>query len=397
MSDYISLDDEITSVVDTFEDVSGYKILRANSNKLYLILKSIAAGFNKIRDVIISLKNRFNPQFCNEDDLENIMKITGISRIKSKPSSVQVMVNNDGSEDVSLSPGLYWFTSVEGIVFETKVNSYVSIKSNETSSMLFFSVDHGSYHLMNNSNIKVSTRSGAEIPDSISFRTLDNSLMLGNEEESLSDIRKRLLTGTDRQDTIKEMELSIKNLPTIYECNLIFNSKTEDVVVDDQTTIPPKTLLIIITGIPTEELAEIVASKSLYDTVKITNSQVVYYYNDLFIDGKFPVYYKKHSVFEYYIAISFTFNPNEISENKTKIELSNAFSHLKINVRQYERITEKELYSYLPDLVGVSVLKIYILEWDILAGEKKSVPVLNVPKLSIPRLKDIDFYVEDIS
>lgn len=393
MSDHITLDEEITGVVDTFEEITKYKILRDNSNKLYLILKSIAAGFNKIRDIVVTLKNRFNPAFCSEEDLETIMKITGISRIESKPSSVQVMIENQGDSDALMPPGVYWFTSTSGDIFEAAKEKALTVHAHETTSFLFFSEMKGSFHVMDQDNISVALKSGVPIDSNITFRTLDNSLMLGNAEESWTDVRKRLITSEDRQDTLKEMEIEIRNLPTIYECNLIFNPGVSDEVLEDQTTLPAKTLLIILTGIATPEIAEIVASKTLYSTLKVTESQVVYYYNDLFIDGRFPVYYKNHSIFEYYLAISFIFYPQEISLENAKDSLSAAYSHLKVNVHQKDRITEKDMYSLSKDTEGIVIIKIFLQK--IVNGEKKTVRVLDVPKMAIPRLADIDYYVED--
>ena len=64
----------------------------------------------------------------------------------------------------------------------------------------------GSYAITEQSDIKTSVTADVAISSDLSFSCEDNASLLGSEEESDIDFRKRILNTTDRQNTLVEME-----------------------------------------------------------------------------------------------------------------------------------------------------------------------------------------------
>ena len=392
-----TIDEETTGLCDSFDaDISPKTIWRNNNNKLYLIFKSIGAGFSKVRDAVLALKYRFDPRYCTEDDLESTMLITGTKRISGKASMVRMICyNTDLADSYTLPAGTYQYTSTDGIVFSYELTDDTPVAPQGFVVMVLASAENGAFPVSGETNAVVAIEEGYTIPPAFSFEALDNASSLGRAQESLYELRNRLLTDTNRQDSLKELEAAINALPTIYGCNLLFNPTEEDVTLEDGSVLAPYELLIMITGSATEELAKLVLEHEIYKTHMATAEQVVWYENDLFLGGKYPVYYATHAKRRFWLTIYYDYD----SSLKTDIQVEAAFNELlakyKVMTEHVDAITEPMLYEALQNhgIDGVKLLKVYIQ--DMQDGQLVSVPYIQVPRLMVPELADVAFVTEE--
>lgn len=392
-------DEETADLVNTFDAViAPSSVARVNTNKLFLVLKSIAAGYVKIRDVVLALKYRFDPRFADPDDLESAMFITGERRIGGKASIARVVItNSDIEETVTLSRGTYQYVSLTGQPFYYYATDDVVLGPGEFTVGLFTSRDVGMFELTGEQFANVVRVDGERISTFIDWEVLENSNSLGRLPETDFEIRQRLLTDTTRQDTLRELELAINALPSIFSCNLLFNQSSDDVaVLEDGTELQPKTLLIVLTGVPNKDFAETVMSRTVYTTHMNTQEEVVNYRNDIFVGGLTPVFFMFHKRKEFYLTIHYRFDNQLIQRAQVENRIDRILRKYKIMTQHLPEINEPLIYRDLEDhdIPSVVVRKVYIQE--LVDGALESVAEVEIPRLMLPQLAGITYIGDNI-
>jgi hypothetical protein len=389
--------DEITeSFADEYDAlIKPKKLWRNHNNKLYLILRSVASGYKVLLDAVLALRNRFNPQYCEDGDLRDAMLMVGETIIPGKKSLLQVTVSNDSiSEDRILSAGEYRYSSASGEVFGCVLQNDVVFAPLAVQVILLASEHIGDFPVSDIADLKLARKDGKTVDPNFSFSCLDNAGSRGRTEESLASVRQRILHDNMRQDAIRETEQAIKRIATIYECNLLFNSGIEEYEYDG-VTLAPRELLIVITGVPSQELADTVVKYTYYATHMVTPAMVVYHYDDLLAGGKHPVYYKFHDKEPFYLFISYKYDRVYLKQEQVESEINKVFAKYKNYLTHIDAITEPLLYNDLAEvrIPGFSVIKIYIQTMQ--DGELVSVPSVEISKTRLPELQSITYYAED--
>jgi hypothetical protein len=386
--------DEITLMMaDTYdgllEQTTGkpMRIWRNNNNKLYLVFRAVAAGIKLLLDAVIALRNRFNPALCDDADLYAVAKLVG-TEIKKGASSVLriAILNESGTEQKSLSAGEYRYTSVSGIVFTFTCAAGLLFNPGEEKTVFAVSGEIGSHYVTRNDGITVFRSDGGPIDSSLYFSCSDNAGSLGYPDEDLLSFRQRILNDRLRQDAVKEVELKIRNLPGILECNLVFNQNNHTSSYDG-LTLEPMELLVVITGSPSGEIAEIVASGVVYQTHAVNPEQVVYYRDACYIGGKYPVYYMFHGHTDFSLEITYRYDSQQQYESLIERTINGILEKFKNPSEYTETVNKETFYSALqvPELGGVKILNV-----DILAGGE-AVPYLDIPRTRLPNLTDVSF------
>lgn len=392
-----TIDEETTGLCDSFDaDIAPKSIYRNNNNKLYLVLKSIGAGFSKIRDVVLALKYRFDPRYCSDDDLESTMLIVGTKRISGKVSVVRIICyNTDLSVTYKLPAGTYQYTSADGVLFSYVLTAETPVAPQGYVVMVLASAENGAFPVAGETNAGVITAEGYEIPPAFSFEALANTTTLGRKEETLFEARNRILTDTKRQDSLKELEAELNALPTVYACNLLFNPTEENVTLEDGSVLAPYELLVMITGSATPEMAEIILSHEIYKTHMVTAEQVVWYNNPLFVGGRYPVYYTNHAKRRFWLTIYYSYDSGVKTDALVEAAFNELLAKYRVMTEHVSAITEPMIYKTLQDhgIDGVTLLKVYLQ--DMQDGQLVSVPYIQVPRLMVPELADVAFVTEE--
>jgi hypothetical protein len=384
-----SIDEETTELADVYDGlIAPKKLWRDHNNKLYLVLRAYAAGKVGLNDVALALHNRYDPRYCEDIDLYATAKLVGTDFKKGTGSLLRITISNKDTEDQKVfAAGIYNYQSVTGMVFSFEAASDYVFDPEGTKIVFAISQAKGGYKVGSNADIKLYRPDGVAIDKAFVFSCEDNAGQLGYLDEDAFDFRTRILNDADRQDHIKELELAIRNLPNIFECNLTFNGTTEPVEYDGLTLLP-RELLITITGVPTGKMAELVAEEVCYATHKISEDQVVYYEHPLYVGGKYPVYYKYHDRVRFSLAITYQYDSTKLKPVQVEDAISALFKPYTQMVTHIGTFSEKTAYEVLSAL---QLPNVAVLDADVLNSGGEEVPYIRIPATRLPCLTGIVF------
>lgn len=355
-----TFDTILTEICDAFDTLILPKVmLRSNTNIIYLIFKAIAKGFEVINNICVVLSNKFDPANCSEEDLQSVADLVGTERLQGSATGLLINITNTSNEIVKLKAGTYTYKYDDDVSFTGTVLSDTDISALSTLSLIFMSDSIGSYAITEQPDIDVT--SDVEISDALSFSCDDNASLLGSEEESDIDFRKRILTTTDRQNTLVELETEIKNLPYIFDCKVKYNP-TDDAIDVDGASLQPYKMFIYCSGDIRNEIAEVVAKYSFYQTQldDTTSHETLTYENEVFANGGCEIivnYFKKvnFDVDVRYIVDTNFLSDSSASEQITTVLLKDYRSQLHIDF-----IREADIYNTIEalDIAGLTLLSV---------------------------------------
>jgi hypothetical protein len=384
-----SIDEETTALADIYDGlIAPKKIWRSHNNKIYLILRAYAAGKVGLNDAALALRNRFDPSYCEDMDLYSTAKLVGTDFKQGTGSLLRITIlNNDTEGQKTLAAGVYHYQSATGMVFSFEAAYDYAFDPEEAKIISAVSQDKGSYAVGANADIKLYRSDGAAIDGAFVFSCEDNAGQLGYPDEDAFAFRTRVLNDGDRQDHIKELELAIRNLPNIFECNLRFNNRTEPVEYDG-LVLQPRELLVTITGVPTGKIAELVAGEVCYTTHKVSDENVVYYENPLYVDGKYPVYFKYHDRTDFSLAVTYQYDSAKLKPSQVEAAISALLKPYTHMVTHIGTFSEETAYQALSAL---NMPNVKILDADVINGNGEGVPYVRIPVTRLPRLTGIAF------
>ena len=358
----LTFDEILTKICDDFDTlISPKKIARTNTNILYLVFKAISKGFEIINNVCVVLSNKFDPANCSEEDLQSVADLVGTERLKGSATGLLINITNTSNKSVTLLAGTYTYKHDDDVSFIGTVLSDTEISAFNTLSLIFMSDSIGSYAITEQSDIKASVTADVVISSDLSFSCDANASLLGTEEESDIDFRKRILNTTDRQNTLVEMETEIKNLPYIFDCKVKYNP-TDDVIDIDGASLSPYKMFIYCSGDIRNGIAEVVAKYSFYQTQEdsTTTHETLTYVNEVFANGGCEIivnYFKKvnFSVDVRYIVDTNFLSASSASEQITSALIKDYRSQLHIDF-----IREADIYNAIEalDIAGLTLLSV---------------------------------------
>ena len=358
----LTFDEILTKICDDFDTlISPKKIARTNTNILYLVFKAISKGFEIINNVCVVLSNKFDPANCSEEDLQSVADLVGTERLKGSATGLLINITNTSNKSVTLLAGTYTYKHDDDVSFIGTVLSDTEISAFNTLSLIFMSDSIGSYAITEQSDIKASVTADVVISSDLSFSCDANASLLGTEEESDIDFRKRILNTTDRQNTLVEMETEIKNLPYIFDCKVKYNP-TDDAIDIDGASLPPYKMFIYCSGDIRNGIAEVVAKYSFYQTQEdsTTTHETLTYVNEVFANGGCEIivnYFKKvnFSVDVRYIVDTNFLSASSASEQITSALIKDYRSQLHIDF-----IREADIYNAIEalDIAGLTLLSV---------------------------------------
>lgn len=390
----LSIDEIITTIEDAFDaSIAPKKVQRVDNNKLHLIFKADAAGYQKINKAVLSLKQRFDPALCDDADLPVTASIVGTEFRSGKCSMVAITASNV-SETASavLAAGTYQYVSSSGEVFSFTVALDLTLAALGSVLYKAASANIGSFPVADGTSIAVYREDRAAIDGNIVFSCSDNSTYLGYGEETPLEFRKRILSGIDRQDEITEIEEALLALPTIFECNCVFNESVVPAVYDG-VTLAAKELLITITGVPSSAMAEEVAARTCYATHKVNDADVVYYESAHYIGGKYPVYFRYHSFYDYTIGVSYTYDSSKVRQSQVEAALDAILLRYKVTNKHVNTVTSFDIYA---DLSKSGVVGVEIKDITMQVGGTDT-PYVTIPLTRLPRLTSVVYTATDVS
>jgi hypothetical protein len=391
----VNFDEVLTIICDEYDRlIAPKKIRRSNKNIIYLIFKACAKGYELIANIIYALDGKFDPARCQDSDLLSVAKIVGTELIEGNGSGLIVFVtNNNPSTAVVLYAGRYIYKFNDDIKFFLDIEFDTSIAATESVQFAAFSENKGSFPVTSQSSILFEREDEADINPMLSFSCLENSAILGSVDETLYEFRKRILTDNTRSDIIKRLELAIKNKPYIFDASIFFNQYDVAVTVGN-VTVPPYKMLITLLGFPRDEIAELVASHCIYQTVEVPdNGGVLRYLSDNMAGGAYEVFYKNFDFIDYKVVIDYRYDSRLTLKSVAESDINLALLPYKNPTKRIPTIKENLFYNLVDDLniPSLNVLNITLLQDDV------EIPYLDVNVSSIGKLSIVELNGTDIA
>lgn len=382
----LTFNEILTKLCDDFDElISPRKIARSNTNIIYLLFKAISKGYEIINNVCVVLSNKFDPANCSEEDLVSVAYLVGTEKLEGSASGLEIVIRNTGVSSATVLAGTYKYQLDDDTAFIFELIEDLPLTSGSTSSVISMSEHIGTYPVTAQGGIEVTSETNT-IPSTIKFSCLDNAGLLGTPAETNLAFRERILTDTTRQNTLKELELKLKNLPYLYDAKVIFNDTTEPIAVGSYT-LPPFYMLIFFSGSIRSEIAEVVAEGAVYPTLETSESIELRYMNDVFANGYYPVYVVPFDTLNYVIDVDCDVDTTYISIEKARAEIKSFLeSNFRVRIHK-DYVKEEEIYNKLKELniSGINILNIEI------KYNNAVVPYIAVPPSAIPYLYDVTF------
>lgn len=390
----ISFDEVLTVICDEYDRlIAPKKIRRSSKNIIYLLLKACAKGYELIANIIYALDGKFDPARCQDADLTSVAKLVGTEMIEGNGSGLIVRVtNNNPSNAVVLAAGRYVYEFNADIKFFLDIESDTEITAGTTEQFAAFSENKGSFPVTAQGSISIKREDEADISPDIQFSCDDNASILGSIDETLYEFRKRILTDNTRSDILQRLELAIKNKPYIFDATIFFNQSDVAVTVG-ATVVPPYKMLLTLLGYPRDELAELVASQCIYQTVEVAgNGGTLRYINPSMAGGAYEVHYKNFDNKLYAVVVDYRYDSRLALKTNIETEINKVFAQYKFPTKRTSLIKENIFYNLIEDLnlPSVELLNITLK----VAGVE--VPYIDINKTSIGKLQTLTLIGTDI-
>ena len=390
----LTFDEILTKICDDFDTlISPKKIARTNTNILYLVFKAISKGFEIINNVCVELSNKFDPASCSEEDLQSVADLVGTERLKGSATGLLINITNTSNENVTLLAGTYTYKYDDDVSFTGTVLSDTVISALNTLSLIFMSDSIGSYAITEQSDIKASVTADVVISSDLSFSCEDNASLLGSEEESDIDFRKRILNTTDRQNTLVELETEIKNLPYIFDCKVKYNP-TDDVIDVDGASLSPYKMFIYCSGDIRNEIAEVVAKYSFYQTQEdsTTTHETLTYENEVFANGGCEIIVNYFKKLNFNVDVRYIVDTNFLSASSAREQITSALLKDYRSQLHIDFIREADIYNVIEalDIAGLTLLSVD------LKYNNEAVDYIAVPPSCLVYLENVDAEASEV-
>lgn len=381
----MSFDEILTFLCDSFDElITPKRISRSNTNIIYLILKAVAKGLELINNVCVVLSNKFDPAKCDVTDLNSVSALVGTERLQGSASGLHILATNNETDDVTIPEGTYTyeFDADTKFIFEVLEDTVITAGSYVT--FIAMSEKIGSYHVTAQSSIDVTAN--IIVPPEIVFSCTDNTALLGTAPETDLEFRKRILNRYDGQDSMVELETTLRNLPYLFDCRVKFNNTLVSETYDG-ITIPPFSAVIFFSGSPRNEIADIIANKIICPTVQLADSVAVDYENEIFVGGKHTFYITPFATTDFTIDVIYKVNEQFISNYDATEAMRTALYQYYLPEVHKDYVREDDVYNVIEglNLTGVTVLGVN------LKVNGTAVDYVSVPLSRIPKLINVDF------
>ena len=397
----------------------GVKILRTNNNILYLLQKADSKGYELIQASCVALDAKFDPARCSDADLVSVGKIAGTNRLPGKPTVLMITATNTNTVATSIITGLEYpakcvYQYSADVWFEFTVPSMQTFEPNESRTYFAYSVSPetresliGAYEITAQDNIAVMTDTdGDYISSGFLFSCASTEGTLGYPEETPLEFRKRILSDTDREDTLRELETEINALPTILSCRVVFNRDSSEDLPVGPVDVPPFYLLVVVSGEVTEELGQAVLRHGIFPTVDVEGQVADEYRGELimtsdnYTDGYVPVYYMRFIPYQYMIEITYASDPALALDDTIQSTIVNKMASLYGNpTRHTAEITEDMFYNDVASLNidSLKVLNVTLDEYESGSWGEAAGGYIAVPASELAKMCGIVFWYKNSS
>jgi len=241
--------DEVLAAINTALAPVNISIVPTKSNVIWLFCLGIGAVAALFDNSLESAKNSFNPALCDDDQILHMLPITGIERRPASPSTLNV--NFTATPDGSLTVPAGTHIVIRNQTYRFVTDEEVVIPANGTAAVASTCDTTGP--------IQVSAGQADSVVETLTnflLCTNSESAVAGRDIETVSSVRRRIITGLTIRSNLNGFIQALRDLPGLNQAKVYFNESTSaNLVLPGAITIPPRTLYIVVEG-SSDQIAE---------------------------------------------------------------------------------------------------------------------------------------------
>lgn len=311
---------EILSLTNAQLDSSS-QIAQNTANVLWLLMLGIGNKFAKADTVLEQAKNSFDIINCDDEQISNLLPITGTQKQAAQYSSLGITVVAASTGSVVLAAGYH--VKVEGLANYFLVQEDVTIAAGQSLDITVYADTLG--------GIEVAANTVTGFVESVAnLASVSNpaAALPGNAEETTLQVRRRLALGQVFEVSVDGCARALANLPGITYAKVYFNIDPSNTTTipwyngsaETTLTIPARTAQIVINGY-SDSLAATYLARLLAPT------QGSYTQEYTLSSGQvWPVKYEKTKSFLVYLHFVFDATTTDTLTDALKTEAYNYFT-----------------------------------------------------------------------
>ena len=212
------------------------------SNIIWLILLAVGAIAAVFDQALSAAKNSFNIASCDDAQILNLLPIAGTSLIPGSYSTLNVIVTATSGGTLTVPSGSHVIVSGISNRFLTQSTITVPAGTSVTTPTVCDTIGAISV---------VSGQVSGFVESFSNFGSVINtvSAVLGSPQETVAQVRTRLLNGNTVANNINGLITALKELPGIVNAAAYFNiSPTLTLTLSGVITLNPRTVYMVVNG-----------------------------------------------------------------------------------------------------------------------------------------------------
>jgi hypothetical protein len=314
------------------------------ASPMWLLIFALGSVMTAFQTLVQAAGDALSITFCSDAQILNIAEIAGTSRLPATATILFVEVTAAPGADATITPADVIAFGTETLfapitTYTIPMNTTVQIETKATVlGPVYVYPGQITAFVSTPTNVTAVTNGSASIP--------------GRNEETYTELRRRLQEGGQLRSSIDETIVSIQALPGINFCNVYFNtSLVDDLVLPGGITISPRHARIFIKG-----YSDLLAYTYYQSMTSETEGAEVQNYISL-SNQTIPVYYDTATLVPIHIKIVILINsgqPNWEAEAKRALFLASGTKGIGYNMTQQYLLTFLQSFPYA-DIIGLYV------------------------------------------
>lgn len=337
------------NVTDTNGDTAKFTALAGSPAWLFaLAIGSIDSEWQaRLRNAMLSM----DPANCTDDQVLNLASLMGLERGNGTPTYCTVSITNSTSASITIASSARFTDANANLTWGLSGATAVAANSTVQATM-YCSID-GSY----------------TIPDGTVFTDTAGALDLtitstkcveGTNDEPISNLRNRLITGEVGADPLIQAEHAIEQLSGISKCSIWFNTSTQDTLtLVGNVSLTPRHAFVCIKG--TDLSGSLANTFYKYLNVPTDGSSVSGIKTENYTRGQsnISVYYKEATAVNVYVKliVSVSGASNQYGEQLQEL-VASLFDDLDVGQQLTATLISDALKDNLPVGVTLNAVKV---------------------------------------
>jgi hypothetical protein len=214
-----------------------------NDNALWWTL--LAAGnLQQVYDqALIQAAQSLNPALCDDNQILNLLPLTGTSLIPASPTTLTVVATANGNGNCVIPTGTGF--SVGGVAYS--ITSGISLVPSGFGYLPAQCNSNGPNVLLSGA-VTATSLTGTPPQNLLSFTNLTSAIP-GRYQETPSQVRNRILSQAQFTSPWDQCQAALNSLPGVTLASVFFNpSLTNPVILSGAVSVPPRNAYIVLAG-----------------------------------------------------------------------------------------------------------------------------------------------------